>query len=274
MCESNGSFIAFLLSISLAFSRSEYFKTALNTAVGGQNSTIKVEECSFKVLSAIIGFMYGKSLAGGNLDWEEATSLLPMADFFLMGDLRDAAIPVIENLLSLEHVLEAAELAVKQSNEKLKEVCCDFALSRIPPRDHSNDLLQKLILILPMFGLRAWHRSYVATKVLGVERRSPFKTRKDFPSDSSYSDYIRKHLKPNMLVVCNQESDWQGITVPVGSVGRVIKLVRVRGMSSFGFETKALVKWSRLGEARPGKVEFLDILTLPIQHEMLDMLVD
>ena len=273
MCKINGPFIAFLLSISLAFFRSEYFKTALNTAVGGQKSTIKVEECSFKVLSAIIGFMYGKSLVGGNLDWEEATSLLLMADFFLMGDLKDAAIPVIENLLSLEHLLEAAELAVKQSNEKLKEVCCDFALSRIPPGDHSNDLLQKLILILPMFGLRAWHRSYVATKVLGIEQRSPLKSRKDF-LDSSYPDYIREHLKPNMLVVCNQESDWQGITVPVGSVGRVIKLVRVRGMSSFWFETKALVKWSRLGEARPGKVEFLDILTLPIQHEMLDMLVD
>ena len=196
--------------------------------------------------------------------------MLPMADFFLMGDLRDAAIPVIENLLSLEHLLEAAELAVKQSNEKLKEVCCDFALSRIPPRDHSNDLLQKLILILPMFGLRAWHGSYVATKVLGIERRSPLKSRKDF-LDSSYPDYIREHLKPNMLVVCNQESDWQGTTVPVGSVGRVIKLVMVR---AFHAEIKALVKWSRLGEAKPGKVEFLDILTLPIQHEMLDMLVD
>ena len=157
--------------------RSEYFKTALNTAVGGEKSTIEVEECSFKVLSAIIGFMYGKILAGENLDWEEATTLLPLADFFLMDDLEDAAIPVIENLLSLDNILEAAELAVKYSNEKLKEVCCDFALSRIPPRDQSNELLQKLILILPMFGLRAWHRSYVATKVLSVE---PFQEQEEF----------------------------------------------------------------------------------------------
>ena len=58
--------------------RSEYFKTALNTAVGGEKSTIEVEECSFKVLSAITGFMYGKSLAGESLDWEEATTLLPL----------------------------------------------------------------------------------------------------------------------------------------------------------------------------------------------------
>ena len=203
------------------------------------------------------------------MDWEEATSLLPMADFFLMGDLRDAAIPVIENLLSLEHLLEAAELAVKQSNEKLKEVCCDFALSRIPPGDHSNDLLQKLILILPMFGLRAWHRSYVATKVLGVEQRSPLKSRKDF-LDSSYPDYIREHLKPNMLVVCNQESDWQGTTVPVGSVGRVIKLVMVRAFAGIA-GIKALVKWSRLGKARAGKVNFCTSSTF---HLQLDLLVD
>ena len=82
-----------------------------------------------------------------------------------------------------------------------------------------------------------------------------------------------------MLVVCNQESDWQGITVPVGSVGRLVKLFGPCGMSrvfqpDIQFGVKALVKWSRLGEARPGKVEFLDILTLPIQHDMLDMLVD
>ena len=106
-----------------------------------------------------------------------------------MGDLKDAAIPVIENLLSLEHLLEAAELAVKQSNEKLKEVCCDFALSRIPPRDHSNDLLQKLILILPIFGLRIWHTSYVSTKVLSVE---PFQEQEEY---SLRQHLLRLHLQ-------------------------------------------------------------------------------
>ena len=119
--------------------------------------------------------MYGKSLAGENLDWEEATTLLPLADFFLMDDLEDAAIPVIENLLSLDNILEAAELAVMYSKEKLKEVCCDFALSRIPPRDQSNDLLQKLILILPMFGLRAFCGNI--RSVLSVE---PYQEQEEF----------------------------------------------------------------------------------------------
>ena len=113
--------------------------------------------------------MYGKSLAGENLDWEEATTLLPMADFFLMDDLKDAAIPVIGNLLSLDNILEAAELAVKHSKEKLKEVCCDFALSRIPPNDHSNELLQKLILILPIFGLR---QGGITCEAIGEPRKS------------------------------------------------------------------------------------------------------
>ena len=131
--------------------------------------------------------MYGKSLAGENLDWEEATTLLPMADFFLMDDLKDAAIPVIGNLLSLDNILEAAELAVKHSKEKLKEVCCDFALSRIPPNDHSNDLLQKLILILPMFGLRAFCGN--VRPVLSVE---PFQEQEEY---SLRQHLLRLHLQ-------------------------------------------------------------------------------
>ena len=49
----------------------------------------------------------------------------------------------------------------------------------------------------------------------------------------------------------------------VGSVRCMVQLVR-----AFQFEIKALVKWSRLGEERPGKVEFLDILALPIQSSL------
>ena len=43
------------------------------------------------------------------------------------------------------------------------------------------------------------------------------------------------------------------------------KLVR-----AFQFVIKVLVKWIRLGEARSGKVEFLDILTLPIKFDLID----
>ena len=57
--------------LTLDIFRSEYFNTALNTAVGGlKKSTVKVEECSVKVLSAIIDFMYGKSLEKKNFNWK------------------------------------------------------------------------------------------------------------------------------------------------------------------------------------------------------------
>ena len=264
----------FLLYITLTSFRSEYFKTALNTTVGGpKKSTVKVEECSLRVLSAIIGFMYGRNLGEDeSLDWEEATRLVAMADLYCMDDLKDAAALNIKPLLHLENVLETAELAVKYNCEKLKEVACDFALSKIPPDDRTNDLLQKLLLISPMLGLRALESTHVASKALGVDLLlSPFKKRKDFSSQASYADYVRQQLKPNMLVMCNEESHWgssylRPLVVPVGCVGRVVSF-------DSGTALPPLIKWDsntyngpRLPE---GRLEYLDILTPPINLELL-----
>ena len=264
----------FLLYITLTSFRSEYFKTALNTTVGGpKKSSVKVEECSLRVLSAIISFMYGRNLGEEvSLDWEEATRLVAMADLYCMDDLKDAAALNIKPLLHLENVLETAELAVKYNCEKLKEVACDFALSKIPPDDRTNDLLQKLLLISPMLGLRALESTHVASKALGVDLLlSPFKKRKDFSSQASYADYVRQQLKPNMLVMCNEESHWGSsywgpLVVPVGCVGRVVSF-------DSGTALPPLIKWDsntyngpRLPE---GRAEYLDILTLPINLELL-----
>ena len=254
--------------------RSEYFKTALNTTVGGpKKSTVKVEECSLKVLSAIIGFMYGRNLGEGeSLDWEEATRLVAMADLYCMDDLKDAGALIIKPLLNLKNILETAELAVKYNCEKLKEVACDFALSKIPPDDQNDDLSEKLVLILPMLGARALKSTRVASKALGVDLRSPFKKRKDFSSQASYADYVRQHLKPNMLVMCNEESWWQKggfsattLVVPVGCVGRVVCFDSGTALPLIKWDSHA---WNgpRLPE---GRVEYLDILTPPINLELL-----
>ena len=262
----------FLLCITLTFFRSEYFKTALNTTVGGpKKSTVKVEECSLRVLSAIIGFMYGRNLGEGeSLDWEEATRLVAMADLYCMDDLKDAAVLIIKPLLHLENILETAGLAVKYNCEKLKGLACDFALSKIPPDDQHDDLSEKLVLILPMLGARALKSTRVASKALGVDLLSPFKKRKDFSSQASYADYVRQQLKPDMLVMCNEESHWGSsywgpLVVPVGCVGRVV---------SFDSGTALpLVKWDSHAWNGPrlpeGRVEYLDILTLPINLELL-----
>ena len=42
--------------------RSDYFKTALNTNVGDRRNSVEVHECSHRVLSVIIDFMYGIAL--------------------------------------------------------------------------------------------------------------------------------------------------------------------------------------------------------------------
>ena len=108
-----------------------------------------------------------------------------------------------------------------------------------------------------------------------------FKKRKDFSSDSSYADYVRQHLKPNMLVMCNEKSLWSNDhsgqdqmiillkgQIPVGAVGRVINL---------DTNQQPLVKWDSNHprfydwQTYPiGKVEFLDILTLPIKFDLID----
>ena len=210
--------------------------------------------------------MYGKSLEKKNFDWKEATTLFAMADLYCMDDLKDVTVPLIEPLLSLGNILETAELAVKHNCEKLKEVSCDFALSRIPPDDQHDDLSEKLLLVLPMLGARALKSTRVASKNLNWFV-TPFKRRKDFASANSYADYIRQHLKPNMLVMSNQEtywSDWldlNGCLVPDGCVGRVISCEN----------QQPLVKWNIQGEIRQltGKFDYLDILTLPIKCDLI-----
>ena len=79
-----------------------------------------MEECSVKVLSAIIDFMYGKSLEKKNFNWKEATTLFAMADLYCMDDLKEVTFLIIEPLLSLGNIMETAELAVKHNCEKLK----------------------------------------------------------------------------------------------------------------------------------------------------------
>ena len=252
--------------------------------VGGpKKSSVKVEECSLTVLSAIIGFMYGRNLGEDeSLDWEEATRLVAMADLYCMDDLKDAAVLIIKPLLNLKNILETAELAVKYNCEKLKGVACDFALSKIPPDDQHDDLSKKLLLLLPMLGARALKSTRVASKALGVDLLSPFKKRKDFSSLGSYADYVRQQLKPDMLVMCNEESHWPAkcneqshwpgvfgglpLIVPVGCVGRVVSF-------DSGTALPPLIKWDsntyngpRLPE---GRAEYLDILTLPINLELL-----
>ena len=75
--------------------RSEYFKTALDTKVGGEKKmVIEVKECPHHVLSLVIDFIYGTEIPA-SISEDAAQSLLGMADLYLMEDLKEALAPVL-----------------------------------------------------------------------------------------------------------------------------------------------------------------------------------
>ena len=122
--------------------RSEYFKTALNTEVGGGwKRVITVEECSHLVLSAIVDFMYGINIPE-DINMEDMFSLLAMADLYLMEDLKVAVAPLLSKQLTTKNILYTSRMAEKYNALRLKEVCCDFILEKLTGRKYVGRPLQ------------------------------------------------------------------------------------------------------------------------------------
>ena len=122
--------------------RSEYFKTALNTAVGDQKKVVDVQECSPAVLATAVDFIYGISLPE-DIDSNDAKSLFIMADLYLMEDLKMALTPFLEKQLTKDNILEISMMAEKYSNQKLMDICSDFILT------NKTDLIGELFSALP-----------------------------------------------------------------------------------------------------------------------------
>ena len=153
--------------------RSEYFKTALRTAVGDQKRVIDVQECSAQVimttfatfanttfcqkcfricvwrnitsaqvLATAVDFIYGISIPE-ELSSDDAKSLLTMADLYLMEDLKMALAPLLGKQLSKDNILEISMMAEKYTAHKLMDICSDFILT------NKTDLLGELFLALP-----------------------------------------------------------------------------------------------------------------------------
>ena len=156
------------------FVRSEYFKTALDTAVGEKKKLIEVTECPHHVLVTIIDFIYGTEIPD-DLSLDALKSLLGMADLFLMEDLKKAASSSIGKRLSAENIMEMVKLGEKYTADKLKELCTDFLISN---QAHGN----------------------VARKVLGFNLEQTFKKRRHFKSDEEYRVYFMTIVRPNMIV--------------------------------------------------------------------------
>merc|ERR1719370_1634714 len=108
--------------------RSEYFKTAMNTAVGNNNikKTLEVVEFSYDVLSTAVDFMYGIEIPEEFNDENDLRSLLHMADHYLMEDLKDAAGFKISKNRNMENVFDISKFADKFRAVLLSEECAKY----------------------------------------------------------------------------------------------------------------------------------------------------
>merc|ERR1712013_787354 len=113
---------SFILSM-----RSEYFKTAMNTAVGNSNKkTLEVVEFSYEVLSTGVDFIYGIEIPEEFNDEDDLRSLLRMADLYLMEDLKDAAGFKISKSINMENVFDISKFADKFRAVLLSGECAKF----------------------------------------------------------------------------------------------------------------------------------------------------
>ena len=218
--------------------RSEYFKTALNTEVGGGCKRVfAVEECSHLVLSAVIDFMYGINIPD-DFTMEDLFSVLAMADLYLMEGLKDAVAPLLDKQLKTDNILETSRMAEKHDGLKLKEVCCHFILANIDQLGTS--LLDDLFTAMPVAGRTCLQKHKkgveISKDLLGfnLAELDEFKRRSDFSSVMGYSQYVKANIKPNMFVRCIQMTVWDDhptnadhptnlpVPVPDGTLGHVV----------------------------------------------------
>ena len=79
-----------------------------------------MDECSPHVLATVVDFIYGIGIPE-DCSKEDARSLLAMADLYLMDDLKDAVgFLIATKQITLNNIIEIAELAEKYNNKKLK----------------------------------------------------------------------------------------------------------------------------------------------------------
>ena len=171
------------------FLRSAYFKTALNTAIGEKPKDIDVQECTPKVLSVVLRFIYGISLPV-NLDVEDAKQLVLMADLYLMEDLKETVAPILAKQLTKDNILEFSRMAVLAP--KLMETCADFIISNT---GDPEVLFAEVPQLATLCFEKQDEKLEIANLVLGTDLKANFKKRKDFNSYLEYKDYVAANLK-------------------------------------------------------------------------------
>ena len=200
----------------LLFHRSDYFKTAMNTAVGNNNKkTLDVVEFSYEVLSTAVDFMYGIEIPEEFNNEEDFVNLLRLADQFLMEDLKDAAGFKISKNLNMENVFDISKFADKFRAVLLSEECARFLYDNHASieDDKIAEIKEKegiVMAALAMTFVKESRESWL-TKLFG--EKPDFKRRGDFENVNEYENYVNKEIRPGMFVRCNNASFWNGHSV-------------------------------------------------------------
>ena len=242
------------------FTRSAYFKTALNTDVGDTSKTLEVTEFSYEVLSAAVDFMYGIELPEDFNSKDDLKSLLHLADLYLMDKLKNAVSYRISKDLNTENVFDTSELAETFSSVALIEQCASFIF------DNASAVDEKIMSMKEGAVLTSLLKKFVVQ----AKKNPSFKRRQDFESVADYSEYVKANIKPRMFVRCNQSINWSGYIVKAGHVGFV---------GNFELNPSSVaVRWLTPKKGDPahalrdnyfyGPYEHLDLLTSPFDFDV------
>lgn len=200
----------------LPFHRSEYFKTAMNTAVGNNNKkTLEVMAFSYDVLCTAVNFMYGIEIPEEFNNEDDLMNLLHMADHFLMEDLKDAAGFKISKSINMENVFDISRFADKLRATLLSEECANFFYDNHASieDDKIAEIKRKEGTVMAALAMKFVEESRESwlTKLFGD--KPDFKRREDFENVSDYGNYVNDEIRPGMFVRCNNASFWNGYSV-------------------------------------------------------------
>ena len=245
--------------------------------MGNNSKTMEVKEFSFEVLSTAVDFMYGIDIPEDFYNSNVLTSLLHMADLYLMEDLKDAVGFLIAKDLNKENVFDTSRLADKFRAVALSEKCAaqfffdhantieDEKLAEMKEGTVMASLARKFVLE----SKKQWKESWL-TKLFG--EKPDFKKRDDFGSEEEYKGYVMSRIKPKMFVRCNKSSSWfwsNWVEVGAGHVGFVISTntngyVQVKWLTLKAGDPAA----SLINKNSQGPHACLDMLTSPINFTL------
>ena len=248
--------------------RSEYFKTALSTAVGDQSKTMEVNEFSFEVLSTAVDFMYGIEIPEDFNKRDDLKSLLHMADQYLMEDLKVAVSFRIGKDLNKKNIFETSYLAEKFGAMALSKKCADFIFENAGTiEDEKLDEMNQGVVLASLAKkfVKESKRDNWMDKLFN--KSAVFRKREDFGPEEDYKGYVMARIQPRMFVSCNTFSTWKnGICkcdVKEGHVGFVLKTDSPASVVVVNWLTIPNTGDPKLAGMR-GPYEWVDLLTSPL----------